>query len=289
MPPSSSTTTLSQQQQPPSQQLSIPLLDVIQNNNNKPQQNVMMSSYNEVKPVQNDFWFNETPLKQSNAVSPHRQIIKSLFSPSPEHTTQDDKTKYMMMTTTNVKRESTMSSLEIPKEEKKTPVKREKMSMGISAKPSPHMPIDKKFIKNELNQTSTVDLSSLSALSQDTSLINKKRPYSSVKDSLDAPSGSARGEKIRKTEAIKTMTESSHQTMSRMPQHFETLPPIGAKQPIETNPEDVKSLLKECFSSSNKFDPFDSPLDVIHSEPPEQLLAIPSLPPSNSSILNGEF
>ena len=95
------------------------------------------------------------------------------------------------------------------------------------------------------------------------------------------PSGSARGEKIRKTES--------------MPHHFEA--PFGLKQPIETNPDSVKSLLKECFSSSNKFDPFDndSPLDVIHSEPPEQLLALPSLPSSliaasltNSTLLNGE-
>ena len=104
------------------------------------------------------------------------------------------------------------------------------------------------------------------------------------------PSGSARGEKIRKTEATKT------ESMPRMmPQHFEA--PIGLKQPIETNPDSVKSLLKECFSSSNKFDPFDndSPLDVIHSEPPEQLLALPSLPSSltaasltNSILLNGK-
>lgn len=290
MPPSSTTTTLSQQP-PPS--LSIPLLDVIQNNNNtlKPQQNMMMNlNYNEMKPTHNDFWFNEQNLpkqqqqQQPTIASPTR-LVKSLFSPSPEHMQQDDKAKYMMMTS-NVKRES----VEIPKEEKKTPIKREKMSSGSSSKIPQISPVDKKFIKNE---ASTVDLSSLSALSQDTSLVNKKRPYSSVKDSLETtPSGSARGEKIRKTESNKT------ESMPRMmQQHFET--PIGLKQPIETNPDSVKSLLKECFSSSNKFDPFDndSPLDVIHSEPPEQLLAIPSLQSSsiaaasslaNSILLNGE-
>ena len=57
------------------------------------------------------------------------------------------------------------------------------------------------------------------------------------------PSGSARGEKIRKTEATKT------ESMPRMmPQHFEA--PIGLKQPIETNTDSVKSLLKEFFAAS---------------------------------------
>ena len=100
------------------------------------------------------------------------------------------------------------------RKKKKTPIKLEKMSSGSSTKIPQISPVDKKFIKNE---ASTVDLSSLSAISHDTSVINKKRPYSSVKDSLESmPSGSARGEKIRKTEATKTES---------MPQHFEA--PIG--------------------------------------------------------------
>lgn len=40
------------------------------------------------------------------------------------------------------------------------------------------------------------------------------------------------------------------------------------KQPIETNPDIVKSLLQECYTSNNKFDAFSmdtgSPLDVIN-------------------------
>ena len=50
------------------------------------------------------------------------------------------------------------------------------------------------------------------------------------------PSGSARGERIRKIEATKT------ESMPRMmPRQFEA--PIGLKQPIETNTDSVKSLL----------------------------------------------
>lgn len=224
---------------------------------------MMNTNYNnEIKPTlsQNDFWFNdkinETPVKHPSPARPS----KSLFSPSPEH--PDEKSKYMMMT--NIKPERAVDS---PKEERKsTPSKREKSSLsGSSHSQKPQMPShDKKFVKNEMNPPSTVDMA---ALSQDPVMPNKKRSYATVKDE-----GNSRAEKVRKLEGIKT--ESS----SRMSQLFDT-PPIPSKQPIETNPEIVKSLLKECFSSSNKFDQYDmndSPLDVINPEPPEELLAVPS-------------
>jgi hypothetical protein len=258
----------------------------------------MNSNYgNEIKPSQNDFWFNDA---LPPPISPPRQTQSksSLFSPSPEHI-QDDKAKYMMMA--NMKREST----EVVKEEKKsTPSKRDKTSLtsGSAIKPPQISPIDKKFIKNEPNPPSTVDLSSLSAFTNDTSsMASKKRPYSSMKESLEM-SGNARSEKIRKTESSKmaepgVQQQQQQQQSSRMPQHFgssiESAPAL--KQPIETNPDHVKSLLKECFSSSNKFGPFDndSPLDVINPEPPEELLAIPlvSVIPSTAPITNltGEF
>lgn len=243
------------------------------NNNNiskqqQQQQMMMNANYNnEIKPTlsQNDFWFNdkikEAPVKPPSPIRP----MKSLFSPSPEH--PDEKSKYMMMTS-NIKQERAVDS---PKEERKsTPSKREKMTPGISTPANqsqkPQMPpVDKKFIKNET--PSTVDMA---ALSQDSMIPNRKRPYATEKgDSMS----NIRAEKVRKVEGIKTES-------SRMSQLFGNLdtPTIPAKQPIETNPDIVKSLLKECFSSSNKFDQYDndSPLDVINPEPPEELLAVPS-------------
>jgi hypothetical protein len=276
-----------QQQQPPlpppAQQPQLPSSEITLNNNNnsKSQQMMMNSNYgNEMKPTQN-FWFNDA---LPPAISPPRQTQpkSSLFSPSPEHT-QDDKVKYMMMA--NIKRDSS-TTVESAKEEKKTPNKRDKMAMssGSATKPPQISPVDKKFIKNDLNPPSTVDLSSLSApLTHDTSsMASKKRPYSSMKDSLET-SGNARGEKIRKTDSSKMAEPGVQQQQPpRMQQLFgssmESAPAL--KQPIETNPDHVKSLLKECFSSGNKFGPFDndSPLDVINPEPPEELLAVPHIP-----------
>lgn len=243
----------------------------------------MMGYNNEIKaPAQNDFWFNETPIKPPPSSPPRH--TKSLFSPSPEHN-QDDKAKYMMMT--NLKRESSGGAVNSPKEEKRsTPSKREKSAMVI--KPPHISPIDKKFVKTEQNPPSTVDLSSLSALTQDTSMTNKKRPFSSVKDTMESSGGSARGEKVRKTDGIKLDSQ------SRMPQVYgsselPTIPTsLQAKQPIETNPDVVKLMLKECFSTSSKFDAFDhdSPLDVINPEPPEELLAVPHIPAISTSLTN---
>lgn len=258
-----------------SQQLSSDNASNINNNNiskqqqQQQQQMMMNANYNnEIKPTlsQNDFWFNdkinETPVKPPSPIRP----MKSLFSPSPEH--PDEKSKYMMMTS-NIKPERAVDS---PKEERKsTPSKREKMtpmsgiSTSVNQSQKPQMPIDKKFIKNET--PSTVDMA---ALSQDPMMPNRKRPYAADKsDSM----GNIRAEKVRKVEGIKTES-------SRVSQLFgsDIAPTIPAKQPIETNPDIVKSLLKECFSSSNKFDQYDndSPLDVINPEPPEELLAVPS-------------
>lgn len=241
----------------------------------------MMGYNNEIKvPTQNDFWFNETPIKP-----PSSRQTKSLFSPSPEHT-QDDKAKYMMMAS-NLKRESSGGAVNSPKEEKRsTPSKREKSAIPI--KPPHISPIDKKFIKTEQNPPSTVDLSSLSALTQDTSMSSKKRPFSSVKDTMDSSGGNVRAEKVRKTDGLKL------ESQSRMPQVFgsaelPTIPTsLQAKQPIETNPDVVKLMLKECFSTSSKFDAFDhdSPLDVINPEPPEELLAVPHIPAISASLSN---
>jgi hypothetical protein len=243
------------------------------NNNNisKQQQMMMNANFNtsEIKPTlsQNDFWFNdkinEAPAKPPSPVRPS----KSLFSPSPEH--PDEKSKYMMMT--NMKQER--MAVDSPKEERKsTPSKREKMMSGISTpvnqSQKPQMP-DKKYIKNEINPPSTVDMA---ALSQDSLMPNKKRPYATVKDESLS---NIRAEKVRKVEGMKM------ESTPRMSQLFGSLdtPTIPAKQPIETNPDIVKSLLKECFSSNNKFDQYDndSPLDVINPEPPEELLAVPKI------------
>lgn len=249
----------------------------------------------EMKTSQNDFWFNDA---LPPAISPPRQTQSksSLFSPSPEHAS-DDKAKYMMMA--SIKRDNLATVVEsVAKEEKKTPSKRDKLAMssGSASKAPQISPVDKKFLKNELNPPSTVDLSSLSALTHDTSssMASKKRPYSSVKESLET-SGNARSEKIRKTDSSK-MAEPG--APSRVPQLFGSSmeSATASKQPIETNPDHVKSLLKECFSSSNKFGPFDSdsPLDVINPEPPEELLAVPHIPSSSlptAPITNsiGEF
>lgn len=81
---------------------------------------------------------------------------------------------------------------------------------------------------------------------------SKKRPYSSIDDALA-------GEYHRE---------------NKMPRKLEPVksePALGGpmmKQPIETNPEIVKSLLQECCTTS-KFDSFgmDSPLDVINPDP----------------------
>lgn len=251
----------------------------------KQQQSLMINSGygNEIKPplpTQNDFWFNETPIKPPTA-SPSASrptTTKSLFSPSPEHT-QDDKAKYMMMTS-NIKRETPLDI--ISKDEKKLTPNKQQQQQQKTIKPPQISP---QIAKNEPNSGSTVDLSSLTALSQDTTsaMMNKKRPYSTIKDSLDTSlTSGGRNEKIRKTETSVKPEVSNNRLPTQLFENVTNtstpMVPI-AKQPIETNPDIVKSLLKECFSStSNKFDPFDndSPLDVINSEPPEQLLAIPS-------------
>lgn len=78
----------------------------------------------------------------------------------------------------------------------------------------------------------------------------KKRPFSAVDELGDFN----RESKSRKLEPVKS--EPSSIVSGAM------------KQPIETNPDIVKSLLKECYTTS-KFDSFgmDSPLDVINPDP----------------------
>jgi hypothetical protein len=82
--------------------------------------------------------------------------------------------------------------------------------------------------------------------------VQRKRPFSSVEDAV---SDFNRENKTRKMDLVKSEPNV-------------TTNPVMAKQPIETNPEVVKSLLQECYTT-NKFDSFgmDSPLDVITPEP----------------------
>lgn len=175
-----------------------------------------------------------------------------MFSPSPEHEPAFDRSKLMMMT--GVKRES-------PKTEKSdrrssTPIKKEKRS-----------------------ETQTTPLSAQKTLSLQQKpnsvppLIpdaQRKRPFSS----LDEPSNDFnRDSKSRKVETIKTETIKIEPNLTSNAQ-------LTAKQPIETNPDIVKSLLKECYTTS-RFDSFsmDSP-DVINSEmlaPPNGSLLVPKV------------
>ena len=97
---------------------------------------------------------------------------------------------------------------------------------GSSTKIPQISPVDKKFIKNE---ASTVDLSSLIAISQDTSVINKKRPYSWWENKKDW--------------SDQNRIDTTHDATTFWSAYW-------SKQPIETDPDSVKSLLKECFAAS---------------------------------------
>jgi hypothetical protein len=159
-----------------------------------------------------------------------------MFSPSPEHDAFE-RTKMMMMTA-NVKRESPKSDKQDRRSS--TPNKRDKRS-DLST--TPKSQADRKLLIPKLENTSSAPAS----LAPDASVSQmKKRPFASVDDSLGGDFN--RDSKSRKVDVVKSE-------------------PAMMKQPIETNPDIVKSLLQECYTS-NKFDfGMDSPLDVINPEP----------------------
>jgi len=165
-----------------------------------------------------------------------------MFSPSPEHEAFD-RTKMLMMAA-NAKRNDSPKS---DKQDRRssTPSKREKRA-ELSTTPTSQKSsqIDRKqpMIKQEN--------SGVPPLIPDAGSLMKKRPFSSVEETGEFN----RESKSRRLEPVKT--EPSAVTGVMM------------KQPIETNPDIVKSLLQECYTTS-KFDSFgmDSPLDVINPDP----------------------
>lgn len=193
--------------------------------------------------AQNDYWFNEKLLETpSKAISPLRQT-KSMFSPSPEHDAFD-RSKLIM--TANVKRNDS------PKGEKQdrrssTPNKREKRAdQSVTPTSKNSSQIDRKLVIPKLEKSSVPPLIS------DAGSQIKKRPYSTLDEGIGGGDFN-RDSKARKLDSIKIE------------------PPVLAgamKQPIETNPDIVKSLLQECYTTS-KFDSFgmDSPLDIINTDP----------------------
>lgn len=186
--------------------------------------------------TQNDYWFNEKLQETTTKPASPPRLSKSMFSPSPEHDAFDR--NKMMMLTANVKREHTNS----PKSEKRssTPSKRERRS-DLSTTPTSQKSSQKLVIPKLENTSSALPL-----IPDPGS--QKKRPFSSIDDGEYG-----RDNKSRKVE-------------------IKTEPPI--KHP--DNPEIVKSLLQECYSSSSKFDPFsmDSPLDVITPEPTNSSISL---------------
>lgn len=146
----------------------------------------------------------------------------------------------MMMQAANVKRNDS------PKSEKQdrrssTPNKREKRAEMSTTPTSQKSSAQKLLIPKTEN-------ASVPPLIPDA----KKRPFSSVDESNDFN----RDSKARKLEPVIKSEPPSSLVGGTM------------KQPIETNPDIVKSLLKECYTTS-KFDSFgmDSPLDVINPDP----------------------
>lgn len=191
--------------------------------------------------TQGEYWFND---KQHDTtvkpISPLRQS-KSMFSPSPEHDAFD-RTKMMMMAV-NAKRNDSPKS---DKQDRRssTPSKRDKRA-ELSTTPTSQKSsqVDRKPVVPKLEN------SGVPPLIPDATSQMKKRTFSSVDDVSEFN----RESKTRKLDPVKI--EPSIVTGAMM------------KQPIETNPDIVKSLLQECYTT-NKFDSFgmDSPLDVINPD-----------------------
>lgn len=251
-----------QQQQPPLQQNKPQTssshqqnLSASQSSNNihranptQQQQQHLPPSYNDQQSnksqpmMSNDFWFSDNTqqtqqqqnMKSMNTIK-QEVIKKSIFSPSPNHEpTGAD--KMMMLSTTNIKRES-------PKSEKSdrkssTPSKKDKRSL------------DGKTSSQDKNK----HLSGLPSSLLDTT---KKRPYNTA----DNDNHENRDSKVRKID-MKPMLDI----------------PLGKSQSIETNPDFVKSLLAETFTTHNKFDSNGDSPDVSTPEnhgniPPSPLIS----------------
>lgn len=200
-----------------------------------------------------DFWFNEKLLEPpTKPISPLRQG-KSMFSPSPEHEPAFDRNKMIMMSA-GVNRDSPKS--EKSERRSSTPSKREKRAE------MPSTPQSAQKQSSSMQQKPN----SVPPLIPD---VQRKRPFSSVED---AASDFNRENKARKVDAVKSEPNLATNTSAM------------AKQPIETNPEVVKSLLQECYTTS-KFDSFgmDSPLDIINPEPQtivptsESMMTVPKI------------
>lgn len=224
-----------------------------------------LPSYNEstkqstsAQPVaNNDYWFNDKIQDATAKVASPPRPTKSMFSPSPEHDAFD-RTKLMMMQAANAKRNDSPKSDKSDRRSS-TPIKREKRpELSTTPNASQKVPQQKLLVPKLENAASAPQLM------PDQS---KKRPFSSVEDG-----DQSRDSKSRKMDpGIKTEPSS--------------LVSGAMKQPIETNPDIVKSLLKECYTVNSKFDSYgmDSPLDVINPEPTNQtvpsMMATSSFPP----------
>lgn len=232
------------------------------NSNNRNMSQSTLPSYNEStkqssssQPVaSNDYWFNDKLQDATAKVASPPRPTKSMFSPSPEHE-PFDRTKLLMMQSANAKRKNSPSS---DKSERRssTPVKKEKRSEN-TPNPSQNAPQQKLLVPKLEGGTSA------SQLMSDQS---KKRPFSTIDDG-----DLSRDSKSRKIEPTIKIEPTS-------------LVSGAMKQPIETNPDIVKSLLKECYTGNSKFDSYgmDSPLDVINPEPTQSvpsMLATSSFPP----------
>lgn len=204
----------------------------------------------------NDFWFNDKPKEAIAKVASPPRTTKSMFSPSPEHETFD-RTKLLMMQAASAKRNHSPKSEKIDRRSS-TPVKKEKKpDLSTISNASQGVPQQKLLIPK-------LEPGSSNSLLPEQ---NKKRPFSAVDDG-----DLSRESKSRKVEPAIKVEPSS-------------LVSGAMKQPIETNPDIVKSLLKECYTANSKFDSYgnDSPLDVINTEPTTQsgpsMLATTSFPP----------
>lgn len=164
-----------------------------------------------------------------------------MFSPSPEHDPYDRSEMLMA----SIKQTNSPKISEKQDRRSSTPNKREKRPDAIT-------PSSQK--SSHLERKSATTLDHLTPFIPDLSTQMKKRPFASVEDAGEFSQNS----KARKIDPTKT--ETTHLTGSMM------------KQPIETNPDIVKSLLQECYTTS-KFDSFGmgSPLDVITPEPSHPL------------------
>lgn len=200
----------------------------------------------------NDYWFNDKLKDPTTKVASPPRPTKSMFSPSPEHDAFD-RTKLLMMQAANAKRNHSPKSDKSDRRSS-TPVKREKRpELSTTPNANQNAPQQKLLVPK------VEGASSAPQLLPDQ---NKKRPFSAIDDG-----------------------DLSRDTKSRKVEPTVKIEPGAMKQPIETNPDIVKSLLKECYTATSKFDSYgmDSPLDVINPEPTAQsvpsLLATSSFPP----------